>query len=196
MRSTPYTRCLIPSSALSPTLPSVTLQCLLATPAPQLCVMTNWHDPAVVKAQNGLFVFWPWNSLPMQVLRCSCSCKIYPCLGWRLYVSYIVHSPVHSPDVGVTHHLPAGRFYPTSATSIPSLRENAGSLGPSQYVRSLPSTWITGSEDLLDFFSFIWDVVGALCFRSYPSVWDSTGLMKLTAKYGPLLVIVALKCGS
>ena len=45
---------------------------------------------------------------------------------------------LHSPDIRVTHYLPAGRFYPTSASSTPSLGENADSLGPSLYVRSLP----------------------------------------------------------
>jgi len=61
--------------------------------------MTNWHDPVVIKAQNGLFVFWPWNGLLMQVLHCSFSYQIYPCLGWHLHVSFI------HLTFGTAHHL-------------------------------------------------------------------------------------------
>ena len=101
-------------------------------PLPQLCTMTNWHDPAVIKAQHGLFVFWPWSGLLMQVLCCSFSCQIYLCLGWHLHVGYI-----HMTFV-MTYHFPAGRFYPTSAMSTLSLWESTSSLGLFWCVCSLP----------------------------------------------------------
>ena len=106
LRSTPYVvASSLPLLFLPPFLVSLCSTCWQPLPS-AVCVMTNWHDPTVVKVQNGLSVFWPWKSLPMQVLRCSCSRKIYPCLGWRLYVSYIVHSP----DLGVTHISQLGGF--------------------------------------------------------------------------------------
>ena len=78
--------------------------------------MTNWHDPAIVHAEDGSLTFLPSEQSIYVALLFSRSRQVHACPGWYLHVSYTQGSMF---GWLIICHL-AGSFYQTSISSTPS----------------------------------------------------------------------------